>query len=73
MVKIHTKQKRMARSPTHLKSIKNDTRNRKKRPRTFKTEEAAKKWAEKNNIKKYELKNIRPEYKKDKKIKVVEL
>ncbi|RLE45624.1 hypothetical protein DRJ22_03935 [Candidatus Woesearchaeota archaeon] len=34
-------------------------RPRKKRPKTFKTEEAAKNYAEKHGIKKYKIENIR--------------
>lgn len=44
-----------------------DGPKRKKRPKTFKTEEKAKAWAEKNKIKDYELVKIRED-----KIKVVE-
>ncbi|MCX8147552.1 MAG: hypothetical protein N3D84_03735 [Candidatus Woesearchaeota archaeon] len=46
-------------------------RNRKRRPKTFSTEEAAKKWAEKKGIKNYELVNLRDPWRKDKKIKIV--
>ena len=44
----------------------------KKRPKTFKTEESAKKWAEAQGLKKFELKNIRIGT-KDKKIRVITL
>lgn len=71
--KTHAKQKRMARSATHLRNIRGANRIRAKRPRTFKSEEAAKAWAEKNKIKKFELVNIRGEHREDKKIKVVKL
>ena len=47
-------------------------RNRKKRPKTFKSEEAAKKWAESQGINNYELKNLRFTN-KDKKIRVKKL
>lgn len=46
-------------------------RPRKKRPKTFKTEGAAKIYAEKNKIEKYEIVNIRKEDAKDKKLKIV--
>jgi ribonuclease E len=46
-------------------------RRRKKRPKTFKSEESAKKWAEENKISKYELVNLKPEGSKSVKIKVV--
>ena len=45
-------------------------RGRQKRPKTFRTEEAAKKWAEASKIKDYILVNLK-EGKKGKKIKVV--
>jgi len=41
------------------------------RPKTFKTEEAAKKWAEAKGIKDYELVNLKNVESKKKKIKVV--
>ena len=47
-------------------------RTRIKRPKSFKTEEAAKKWAEDKGIKGYELKDIRAPGASDKKIIVVE-
>jgi hypothetical protein len=46
-------------------------RNRAKRPRTFGTEEAAQKWAAEQGIKKFTLLNIRPEWSKDKKIRII--
>ncbi|MEA3378002.1 MAG: hypothetical protein U9Q69_00010 [Nanoarchaeota archaeon] len=73
MVKIHAKQKRMSNSATHLKGIRSNSRNRKKRPKTFKSEAAAKGWAEKNSLKKFKLVNLRLESSKDKKIKIVAL
>ncbi len=45
-------------------------RDRQKRPRTFKSEESAKKWAEANKIKDYKLVDLK-EGKKEKKIRVV--
>ncbi|RME54468.1 hypothetical protein D6777_03690 [Candidatus Woesearchaeota archaeon] len=71
--KIHAKQKRMNKSATHLRSIRLATRNRAKRPKTFKSEEAAKAWAEKNNIKKYELVDLKHGWGSTKKIRVKEL
>lgn len=59
-------------SPTHLGSARPENRERKKRPKTFTSEESAKKWAEAQGIKKFELKNIRIGT-KDKKIKVITL
>lgn len=41
------------------------------RPKTFKTEEAAKKWAESKGIKDYDLVNVRTLGATDKKLKVV--
>ena len=46
-------------------------RRERSRPKTFKTEEAAKAWAEKNKIKDYKLVNIKSKEAKTKKIKVV--
>jgi hypothetical protein len=71
--KVHAKQKRMVKSPTHLKSVRGANRIRAKRPRTFKTEESALAWAEKNNLKKFKLVNLRGDHRPEKKIKVVEL
>lgn len=45
-------------------------RDRPERPKTFRTEEAARKWAEENKIEKYELVDMKKGQKK-KKIKVV--
>lgn len=72
MAKVHTRTKRKMASPTHLASARPENRNRKKRPRTFTSEESAKKWAETQGIKKFELKNLRLNT-KDKKIKVIPL
>lgn len=71
MKKVHAKQKRMKRSPTHLRKIRDSSRARAKRPKTFKSEKAAKAWAVKQGIKKYELVNMRGMWREDKKIKVV--
>lgn len=46
-------------------------RRPRKRTRTFKSEEAAKAWAEKQGIKNYKLVNLRGPFSKEKKIKVV--
>ena len=66
--KIHTREKRKLKQGTHKagKIVK-----RKKRAKTFKSEESAKKWAESEGLKDYKLVNIRSEFSKDKKIKVV--
>ncbi|MFH1638683.1 MAG: hypothetical protein ABIB71_09730 [Candidatus Woesearchaeota archaeon] len=73
MTKVHAKQKRMARSPTHLRKIRDASRARAKRPKTFKSEESAKAWAEKKGIKKYELVNLKNYWRNEKKIRVVPL
>jgi len=44
------------------------SRYRKKRPKSFKTEESAKTWAKSNNIEKYTLKNLRSDSAQVKKI-----
>lgn len=72
MAKTHTREKRKTASPTHLGSARPENRNRKKRPKTFKSEENAKKWAEAKGIKNFELKNIRIGT-KDKKVRVISL
>lgn len=72
MGKIHTRQKRKMASPTHLGTARPENRNRKKRARTFKSEETAKKWAEAQGMTKFELKNLRIGT-KDKKIQVIAL
>ena len=46
-------------------------RYRKSRPKTFKSEEAAKAWAEKQKIKNYDLVNLKLESSSQKKIRVV--
>lgn len=69
--KIHNKQKRYFGSPAHHKGIRLKSRKRALRPRTFKTEEAAKAYAEKQGMKKYELVNLRGEFSKEKKLKII--
>ena len=66
--KIHTRAKRKLGFGTHLPhraKLKNIPR--KKGPKTFKTEESAKKHAQENKIKDYELKKV----KKDKKFQII--
>lgn len=72
MAKVHTRTKRRMASPTHLASARPENRKRKTRPRTFTSEESAKKWAEAQGIKKFELKNLRIGT-KDKKIRIITL
>lgn len=72
MAKVHTREKRKMASPTHLASARPENRERKKRPKSFKSQEAATKWAESKGIKKFELKNLRLGI-KDKKIQVIPL
>jgi len=70
MTKVHSRIKRKlgisTHKGTHLKQYK-----KKKRSKSFKTEELAKRWAAKNNIKNFELINLRNELSKSKKIKVI--
>lgn len=47
------------------------TRRKRNRPKSFKTEEAAKKWAESNKISDYSLKNLKSPENKAKKIIVI--
>lgn len=72
MAKVHTRIKRKTGSPTHLRTARPENRERKKRPKTFSSEEIATKWAESHGLKKYELKNLRIGT-KDKKIRVIAL
>ena len=55
MKKVHTKQKRYNRSGSHLKSMRPETRTRTKRSKSFETQEAAVKYAEKLGLKKFEI------------------
>jgi hypothetical protein len=71
MVKIHTRAKRRVGSATGLRKVRPETRARKKRPRTFKSEEIATKWAESKGLKDYVLEDLKLGGSKDKKIRVV--
>ena len=64
MAKLHTRQDRKTRMHT------NRDRCRSKRPKTFKTEEAAKKYAETNKIENYTLVNLKSTDSKQKKIRI---
>ena len=46
-------------------------RHRKRRPKTFTSEEAAKKWADEKGIKKYVIENMKGPFSKEKKLRVV--
>ena len=63
MVKIFTRTKR--------KESNSGGRNRKNRPKTFKSEESAKKWAESHGIKKYRLEDLKPNSEQNSKIRVI--
>jgi hypothetical protein len=65
MVKLHTRQKRK------LKMRRVKGRNRTKRPKTFKSEEAAKKYAEAKGIKNYKLIDLQELNPNRNKIKIV--
>ncbi len=65
MVKLHTRQKRKLR----MQGL--GGRNRKARPKTFKTEEAAKKYAEAKGLKNYKLVDLAISRPNVKKIKIV--
>jgi hypothetical protein len=66
MPKLHTRQKRKLR----MRRVKN--KNRKTRPKTFKTEQSAKKYAETKGIKKYKLVDLKSTNPKEHKFKIVE-
>ena len=65
MAKIHTRVKRK------FRMVGSKRRYREKRPKTFKTEEAAKKYAEQKGIKSYKLVNLRSSGSKRKKLRIV--
>ena len=65
MAKIHTRAKRK------LRMVGTKKRYRKPRAKTFKTEAAAKKYAEQKGIKNYKLVNLRFSSSKRKKIRVI--
>lgn len=65
MAKIHTRLKRKLRMKVSRK------RNRAPRPKTFKTEEAAKRYAEAKGIKDYKLVNLRSSSSKRKKLRII--
>ena len=65
MAKIHTRVKRK------LRMVGTKRRNTPPRPKTFKTEEAAKKYAEQKGIKNYKLFNLRFSSSKRKKIRII--
>ena len=65
MRKVHTRAKRKAGLSTHRGTI--PSARRKKRPKTFETEERANEWAKENKIEKFSLKKV----KKGKKFQIV--
>ncbi len=62
MAKLHTRQKR------RLQIV---GRDRKKRPKTFKSEQAANEYAKKHDIKSYILENLKSPESRRKKIRIV--
>jgi len=69
MPKMHTRIKRKLNITSSMRGGK--VRVKKVRPKTFKSEEAAKKYAEKHKIKDYRLVNLKSSEAKEKKIKIV--
>jgi len=65
MSKIHTRIKRK------LRMFSSTKKSKKKRPKTFKSEEAAKKYAEAKGINNYKLVDLQPFNPKKTKIKIV--
>ncbi|MBW2976198.1 hypothetical protein KY347_01995 [Candidatus Woesearchaeota archaeon] len=65
MPKIHTRRKRK------LKMFRSRKKSRSKRPKTFKSEESAKKYAESRGIKSYKLVDLQELNPNKKKIKIV--
>jgi len=70
MVKVHTRTKRKYKVAHNKRGVQ-IFKKRKKRLKTFKSEELAKKWAEANKIKDYELVNLKNLESKTKKIRVI--
>ena len=68
MVKVHTREKRKRGLATHKSYKKRTSIYKKNRPKTFKTEESATKYATEKGIKFFELKRV----KKNKKFQIVE-
>ena len=69
MTKMHTRIKRKFYLSTHHKGGK--VKIRKKRQKTFKTEETAKAYAEKHKIRDYKLVNLRSPEAKAKKLRII--
>ena len=70
MVKVHGKTKRKFNSARHLPTARPETRERKRRPKTFASEAIANKWAEAHGVTNFYLQNLRIGT-KGKKLKVV--
>lgn len=70
MVKVHGKTKRKFNSARHLPVARPETRERKRRPKTFANEAAANKWAETHGVTNFDLQNLRIGT-KDKKLRVI--
>ena len=69
MGKLHTRLKRkenLCHNQKHTLKAKTSFR-----PKTFKTEESANKWAEENKIKDYKLENIKSPESKTKKLRII--
>ncbi|MBT4174159.1 hypothetical protein HOC80_03500 [archaeon] len=71
MGKVHTKAKRRFGGGHTLGSTRLASRKRTARPRSFSSEEAAKKWAEAQKIKDFDLKNLRADHASTKKIIII--
>ena len=67
MKKIHSRIKRKYRLSTHVGQHHFFHPNKRKRPKTFKTEESAHNWAKEHGISNYSLKKV----KRDKKFQIV--
>jgi len=71
MGKVHTKAKRRFGGGHTLGNIRLAKRKRISRPRSFGSEEAAKKWAVAQKIENFDLRNLRADYASKKKIIIV--
>lgn len=69
MAKLHTRQKRYLGISSHLRGNKNILKPKKPRPKTFKSKEAAEKYATKTKLKNYRI--IKPKQGLSKKFKII--
>ena len=69
MAKLHTRQKRYLGISSYLRGNKNIFKPKEPRPKTFKSKEAAEKYATANEMKNYEI--VKPRFGLSKKFKII--